>query len=151
MRCWGNKNWVPTRSPPPPTKPKLACLLFRKLQKCLQGDGRGKLGSFSFFKSMLLDKRRSLTNVGAVVGDKVTRPIMTPIFVRETGCFKNSLNTMTCGTAREINSNLCGFFYWTYYKWLYIFALLFDNYYYLLSLVVADSWQKHLLNNYLFS
>ena len=55
------------------------------------------------------------TNVGDVIGDKVTRPIMTAIFVRETGCFKNSLNTMACGRAREINSNLCGFFCLTYF------------------------------------
>ena len=46
-------------SPPPLPKPKLACLLFsaRKLQKCLWRGGRGKLGSFSFFQSLLLHKR----------------------------------------------------------------------------------------------
>lgn len=84
---------------------------------CCSGNFRsvyGEMGgeSLVFFP---FSSRCYWTNVGAVVGDKVTRPIMTPIFVRETGCFKNSLNTMTCGTAREINSNLCGFFYLTYY------------------------------------
>lgn len=51
--------WTLFPTPPPLPKPKLACLLFRKLQKCLRGDGREKLGFFSFFKSMLLDKRWS--------------------------------------------------------------------------------------------
>ena len=84
---------------------------------CCSGNFRSVYGEMGGESLVLFpfSSRCYWTNVGAVVGDKVTRPIMTPIFVRETGCFKNSLNTMTCGTAREINSDLCGFFYLTYY------------------------------------
>lgn len=81
---------------------------------CCSGNFRSVYGEMGG-ESLVLFPFSSRCYWTNVVGDKVTRPIMTPIFVRETGCFKNSLNTMTCGTAREINSNLCGFFYLTYY------------------------------------
>lgn len=93
MRCWGNKNWVPTPYLNPLPNPTPAA--------------EAKVGMFVV--------QETWTNVGAVVGDKVTRSIMTPIFVRETGCFKNRLIPLHAVQQGKLNSNLCGFFYPTYY------------------------------------
>ena len=103
-------------TPTPLPKPKLACLLFsaRKLQKCLWEGGRGKLGSFSFFESLLLDKRwrcrREQSDSTNYDADFCKVLLMS----------SRERDTMACGRAREINSNLCVFFCLTYFLRLYI-------------------------------
>lgn len=101
----------PLPNPTPDAEARVGMFVVQETSEVFTGRWEGKAWFFFLFQVDVIGQTQEPDKRWSCCRGQSDSTNYDTDFVRETGCFKNSLNTMTCGTAREINSNLCGFFY----------------------------------------